>query len=261
MSAKASSPSSATATLPIVASTKDYLVLNKPSMLHSVRLPRGGGSSLSDLLLAHDKSFEAVSDKPEDAGLLQRLDFETSGLIVAARTKAAWEALKKCLQSGAWEKKYLILVEGGFPKRASCDLAIGSPNRNAKKVRVFLQPRKRDRALPANSEFSLIAYDETKSLSLVEATAHSGRRHQIRAHAAQLGFPLLGDTLYGASGSLSDYAPKEGNAPPFILHAWKMAFLDPFTGNRVRYSLQAPEVLYQTPALAQLAQALPESDL
>ncbi|MBX7142816.1 MAG: RluA family pseudouridine synthase [Oligoflexia bacterium] len=258
---KAAERNSCDCNLRIVAQTPHYLVLDKPAMLHSVKLPRGGGVALADALLDFDPSLAKVGDKEGDAGLLQRLDYETSGLIVAARTPAAWQKLRKSLLSKEWEKSYFILVEGQFPNQAICDLALGNSNRNAKIVRAYKVPRKRDRALPAITSFRLLAYDSALNLSLVEARAQSARRHQVRAHAACLGHPLLGDQLYGATRTLTDIGASASQQHSFILHAWRISFKDPFSGATASYSLSAPAVLFQISGLAQLARALPQLDL
>lgn len=213
----------------IIKESKNYLFINKPSGIHSTRLPEGGGESLADLLLKNNPEAESISEKPEDAGLIQRLDFETSGVIVAAKNREAWLKGREILNDEELKKSYLILVEGIFPKKEFAETYLGTPNRGAKKIKIYKsKPAKSARALLGRTEFELVTPLPDKNASLVRATCHRAHRHQVRAHAAFLGFPLLGDVLYGSSKELKEVEVTEQRQ--FFLHAERVAFNDPITG-------------------------------
>ncbi len=202
----------------------DIFAVYKPAGLHSVRLPNGGGLSLADLLLAHDPELRSAARTPEDAGLVQRLDLETSGVVLGAKNRVTWEKLFGALREGAITKHYVALVEGRVDTQREFASYLGSPHRGAKKVKVYLsEPATSVRALYGSTLIQPISYDTVRNETLVRVTASPARRHQVRAHLAYLGHPLVGDTLYGARSALSD-------ARTFFLHAELVSFHHPVTG-------------------------------
>ena len=212
----------------IVFEDEAILVIDKPSGVHSVDLPRGGGVSVARWLREHRAELSAASEKPEDMGLVHRLDFDTSGLLVAAKSRAIWETLRQSLSAGRIEKRYLAVVDGYPLGTQRITGWIGSAARAAKKVRVFSSPPPRKfRVLPADTLFEFSGHSETLGSSLVTATVPTARRHQIRAHAAAWGFPLTGDALYGSARALP---PDIFGARAFFLHAFQLRFPHPRTG-------------------------------
>lgn len=186
----------------IIFENDDFLVINKPSLIHST----GEGSIQEELT----KEFPSSAALPE-AGMLQRLDHETSGALAVAKTFNGLNNWKAAYQNGQITKKYLLLVEGSFPKPQEINGYFGSRHRGSKKV-SFSETKKK-RFLFASTKFE--TFKTAKDLSLLLATTTHGRRHQVRASAAELGFPLIGDDLYG--GNKADH--------PFFLHAYEIEFL------------------------------------
>lgn len=200
--------------------------LSKGACVHSVK---GEGISLADALEVERPMFCEASPNKSDAGLVTRLDFETSGVILGAKTREAWEKLRDLSRRHQIEKRYEIIVEGKAPKAFSVTAAIGAKGRSSKKVKAFLTPPSKSfRALPAITNFSLISYSEKLDASFLQASSRFGRRHQIRVHSALKGFPLIGDTLYGSKKVL----PKDF-LRPFFLHAESVSFTHPFTKKMV----------------------------
>jgi 23S rRNA-/tRNA-specific pseudouridylate synthase len=184
-----------------------------------------GGSSVADLLLAENPSLAQVGTQGTDAGLVTRLDYSTSGVLLGASTSSMWQTLHDTIARGEIDKRYVAWVEGHFPEQLSVTTFIGSPHRGAKKMKVYeRKPAKAARALEGTSHFKLISYDSALDSSLVEISASPARRHQIRVHAAYLGHPLVGDSLYGSSRSL--VAPA-GEPRDFFLHAYRVSFRHP----------------------------------
>ena len=183
----------------IIEETSDFLILYKPSLMHSVL--GKGDASLASWISENIPSVVPFGRRPEDCGLLNRLDYETSGLLVAARSIKAKNSFLFEADRSSIKKRYLFVSrnspeENSFFKRgkARCDLYISQKTPTSKKVTLSKEP-KNSRSQPASTSFTWI---ETNSrFSLYEAEITSGRRHQIRAHAAGLKIPLLNDGLYG----------------------------------------------------------------
>lgn len=225
------------------------LVINKPSGIHSAINPRSQAPSVAAHLLERFPQSQLASKNPLDAGLINRLDFYTSGILLAALEQSCWKLLFEELQQGWIEKHYRAVVEGYAPTKVVIETMIGSPYRRAKKVRVY-QPatKKVSRALPARSEMKRVSFYEQLNCSLVEIVVHCARRHQVRAHAAHIGHPLLGDHLYGSSRSyqslLRQAPPGEPGEPPlFFLQAHQVSFRHPMTKESMLFSLPLPEQL------------------
>lgn len=222
----------------IIYQDKNLLVLNKPAGLHSVRQKGSENFSVAQWLIQKDSSLEQIGNSG-DAGLVQRLDFDTSGLLIAAKDNSIWEALHKLIMQGGLKKYYFCLVEG-IPEEKNIEIKsfIGSPYRRASKVKVYKKnPGKPHRALAAKTNFSLLSFNKKSKFSLFKAEASTARRHQIRAHAAAIGHPLVGDSLYGAKQILDQYDAG------FYLQASFISFLHPLTGKKLEFMLQIPDAI------------------
>jgi len=206
----------------------DLFAVYKPAGVHSVRLPEGGGVSVADALARHDATLIHAAPRPEDCGLIQRLDLETSGVLLGAKNRAMWELLFKALLQGDIKKTYVALVEGELRERTTLSSYIGTPHRGARKVKVYeKEPAKSARALPGTTVFTPIGVPCPKGTTLVTGHASPARRHQVRAHAAHLNHPLVGDSLYGATSALDAFTTQPRQ---FFLHAWQVEFAHPTTG-------------------------------
>lgn len=177
--------------LDIVFEDNSLLVVNKPAGL--VVHPAAGnwsGTLLNGLL----HYFPALSGVPR-AGIVHRLDKDTSGLMVVAKTLEAQTDLVRQLQARTVKREYLALVWGKPNLSGTIDLPMARHPRDRIKMAVSDSPS----AKPALTHFQRIAAGvlDGKSVSLVECQLETGRTHQIRVHMAQLGFPLVGDVLYG----------------------------------------------------------------
>lgn len=209
----------------------DIFAVYKPAGMHSVQLPKGGGSSIADELLKHTPSLSQASKQSGDAGLIHRLDESTSGILLGATTRPVWDMLFQALLAGEIHKTYGLIVEGQFTGTRAITSWLGSPHRGAKKVKVYeKEPADWARALEGTTTFTARSYLLDHDATILEAVASPARRHQVRAHAAHLGFPLLGDTLYGSTRTLADMsrAPRD-----FFLHAQQVNFTHPLTNEKI----------------------------
>lgn len=204
--------------------------LSKPSNIHSVINNNIENDSIAATLLEQYPELECVNKK-EDAGLLNRLDFETSGILYGT-WKREYVDLFKSLQDDVI-KLYFAVVEGKA-KNIELETYIGSVYRGSKKVKVYSLDKNPKRALIGKSKIEIVCYNKEKNLSLVKVYVVQARRHQIRAHLGYLGCPLLGDDLYGAKMKVCDCFSendfKLNNIeifPKFLLHNEKLRIKNP----------------------------------
>lgn len=175
--------------LDVLYENDDLAVIDKPAgmVVHPAYGHRSG--TLVNAVLARWPSIAAWGE-PERAGIVHRLDKETSGVIVVAKTPEVLEALRALFKERAVEKRYLALVEGApDTPDGIIDAPIGRDPNQRKRMAVARDGRE------AVTEFHVIEqYDE---FSLVEVFPKTGRTHQIRVHLAFIGHPVVGDTVYG----------------------------------------------------------------
>lgn len=213
----------------------DFLAVDKPSALHSV-----GGES-SDTLASWIREFRVLPlGEDFEFGIMQRLDFETQGLVLVAKSPGAYAKLKDLLKGSLVVKTYYALVEGEFEDAAAVCGYIGAKSRSAKKVTITNEMPKHGRALYAETDFKFIKHLPGLNCSLVRAETVKGRRHQIRVSAASLGNPLIGDELYGSTQKL----PEGVLASRFYLVAAGLSFVSPFSGLPVciKTTIKPPEL-------------------
>ena len=226
--------------LEILYEDDEIFVIAKQAGIHSVMTAGSSSPSVAALLLGAHEGLGGVGKRPEDAGLVQRLDYETSGCLIGAKHKAAWQRLYADLRAGRIDKSYLAIVEGALVERIEVESLIGSPYRRAGKVRVAPLDSAQKRMQPARSLFERIAHLPREDLSLVRAHAAAARRHQLRAHLAWLGHPLAGDALYGSRRTL----PAPAGAS-FMLHAAEVSLPPAPGGAALRICAPAPEIVKQ----------------
>jgi 23S rRNA pseudouridine1911/1915/1917 synthase len=178
----------------ILASTNEYLVLHKPGNLHSHPLCYTDKNTLLNFL-AQSEQWDVLGVNPAsyDRGLIYRLDFETSGLMLVARNEKFFHLLRDGFRDRMKRKIYWAIVEGDFDRDGSHTHYFRATGIRGAKQKVD------DHAHPDADEGQLtvqkILYKDGKSLLVVNL--RTGLRHQIRAQLAALGFPILGDELYG----------------------------------------------------------------
>lgn len=199
---------------------EDLLLLDKPAGWH-VFPARDRPHSVWTVLRERHPELAALGSAHEGS-IVHRLDRETSGLLVAARSQPAYRNLRAQFTSHTIAKEYLALVEGSIHEPYEIDLPLGARYRGSRKVSVFSQDRRGKRLhgiCPALTRVDPLAAGE--AFSLVRITIRTGMRHQIRAHLAHSGHPIANDLLYDAR-PLGD---RHGTR--FALHAWCIHMLHP----------------------------------
>jgi 23S rRNA pseudouridine1911/1915/1917 synthase len=214
--------------LPIVYEDSHLIVINKPAGL--VVHPAAGNWSgtLLNGLLHH---FPAIAGVPR-AGIVHRLDKDTTGLLVVAKTLEAHTNLVRQLQERTVHREYLALVWGIPRASGRVDAPIGRHPRDRLKMAALNGTS----AKPAVTHFSRLADGQLEQhrVSLVRCELETGRTHQIRVHMQSLGFPLVGDSVYGKQ-HLAAYFPRQA------LHAFRLGLTHPHTGDACEWEAPLPE--------------------
>jgi 23S rRNA pseudouridine1911/1915/1917 synthase len=174
-----------------------YVVVDKPAGMPSHPLREGELGTLANALVARYPEMRGVGYRKREPGILHRLDTDTSGVMLAARDQETFETLRRQLQAGEIEKRYLARCQGIVPAPIVIDLPIANDPRDRRRVRVCNDPREIKRLRARSARTEVLSSSPAEHGSLVEVRAYNARRHQIRAHLASIGHPLLGDTLYG----------------------------------------------------------------
>lgn len=213
--------------LPIVFEDEHILVINKPPGL--VVHPAAGNwqGTLLNGLLAHDPVFTHLPR----AGIVHRLDKDTSGLMVVAKTLQAHTHLIRQLQARSVKRLYRAIVCGVPRVDGTVNAPIGRDTRQRTRMAVSSQGKE------AITHYRLL--EMFPGCSLVECALETGRTHQIRVHMAHLGHPLVGDSTYlgGRRHPLPEPAAHFGRQ---ALHARQLGLIHPATGEPMRWTAQAP---------------------
>jgi 23S rRNA pseudouridine1911/1915/1917 synthase len=226
-------------------------IVNKPPGL--VVHPAAGnwsGTLLNGLLYRYGA---AAAGLPR-AGIVHRLDKDTSGLMVVARGLQAQTELVRQLQARSVKRRYLALVWGTPPIEGRIDAPLGRDPRDRIRMAVVTGASGK----PARTYFRTVASAvwEGQTVSAVQCDLETGRTHQIRVHLAHLGNPLLGDPLYGtARGRRSVHALPNGFARQ-ALHAWQLGLIHPDTGAARAWKVAVPDDMAQLAREVGLAEAL-----
>lgn len=201
----------------------DIVVVDKPALRPVHPSPGHEANSLTEELVRTRPEMSAIGSV-ERPGVVHRLDIDTSGVMVFAKTPRAYRALRIAFESHADIRKTYLAVTHGVPKKpaGTCTTPVG-----------------RDR-LSAITHWKVLG--RVGALALVEFTIETGRMHQIRIHAAELGAPIVGDALYGdkARDRALKHRPKRT-----LLHAVQLEFDHPVTHRRLSFTAPPPaDIVY-----------------
>ncbi len=212
--------------LDVVYEDEDVLVINKPAGL--VVHP-GNGNWQGTLLNALLHHCATLAELPR-AGIVHRLDKDTSGLLMVAKTLQAQTDLVRQLQARTVKRDYLAVVHGLVTDVGEVEAPVGRDPRSRTRMAVVRSGR------PALTRYKVIR--RFAGATLLECSLATGRTHQIRVHMQSLGHPLLGDPVYGGSrGGGSRVAPIRRQA----LHATRLEFMHPVSGARKCFSAPPPQ--------------------
>jgi len=236
-------------------------VVNKPAgmMVHAGSGQNEDARSKGTLVNALLYRFKALSSTGGDLrpGIVHRLDKDTSGLIVVAKNDRAHAALGAMFSERLVKKTYVALVEGDV-KRDKGTITAAVSRDPVRRTRMTTQPNENARS--AVSHYEVVRRIATRfgRFTLVRVRIETGRTHQIRVHMASIGHSVVGDTLYGGAGQLTDQQAMQAaktkaarrNAQPErlrlgrnFLHAARLEFAHPITGKQLELEAPLPEEL------------------
>ncbi len=216
--------------LTVVHEDSALIVIDKPAGMVVHPAPGNPDATLVNALISHCGDSLSGIGGVLRPGIVHRLDKDTSGLMVAAKTDAAHRALSEQFAKRTLSRMYLALVRGlPNPPKGVITGNIGRSPANRKKMAVLDEGRPGGR--PAVTHYRVLKSFGGPT-SLLECRLETGRTHQIRVHLTHKGHPLIGDRLYGGA-----------KTPPFprqALHAYKLAFLHPDSGETMRFEVALP---------------------
>src|SRR5271165_250650 len=225
---------------------EELLVIDKPAglVVHPAAGHRSG--TLVNALIAHCGASLSGVGGTARPGIVHRLDKDTSGLLVVAKTDAAHRGLSELFadhgRTGSLEREYLAFVWGGFDAAAGkVDAAIARHPRHREKMATASE----DRGRRAITHWRLV--EGFGPASLIACRLETGRTHQIRVHMASIGHPLLGDSVYGAGFKTKAAQLTEGARSALAalarqaLHAAVLGFEHPITGEPLRFVRSPPQ--------------------
>jgi 23S rRNA pseudouridine1911/1915/1917 synthase len=217
--------------LDVVYEDDDLLVVNKPAGLVVHPSPGHWSGTLVNALLARDTVYGGIAGV-ERPGIVHRLDRDTSGLLIVAKSDAAQASLMAQLKARRVKKTYVALVQGSVQAAVGrVEAPIGRDPKNRKRMAVVPDGRPSVTGYRVRERFA--------GWTLLEVDLVTGRTHQIRVHLAAIGHPVAGDPVYGTGTARRG---PEGLERLF-LHAWRLVFASPSTGDLVRLEAALPDSL------------------
>jgi len=212
----------------IIYEDDDLLVVDKPAGLTVHPAPGHTSHTLVNALLSHLPHLADTGDSLRP-GIVHRLDKDTSGLMLVAKNSKAQEHLIGQFKLRSVTKAYMVLVKGHLtPETGVIEANIGRDPRNRKKMAVVEGGRE------ASTEYKVVKY--IGDYTLVEVRLRTGRTHQIRVHLSAIGFPVVGDKVYGVRSPILSRQ---------FLHACRLGFSLPSTGEYIEFKSELPADLEQ----------------
>ena len=213
---------------------RDYLIINKPSNL--IMHP-GAGSNNGTLANGLLYKYPELENIPR-AGIVHRLDKDTSGVLLVARTEKFRNYFVQELQERKVKKNYIAAVVGKIIGSLAIDDPIGRDKNN--RTKMSIRP-------DGKEAYSFIKLEEDfNNYSLLDVSIKTGRTHQIRVHLASKKLPIIGDKTYNPSGNIAKNTPKQlidliRNFPRQALHSSKLSFVDPETHEDISFDAPIPQ--------------------
>jgi 23S rRNA pseudouridine1911/1915/1917 synthase len=228
----------ASLSVPIVYEDSSLLVLNKPAGMATHGFSGRSTATLANFLAAMRPELCHVGKSRWEPGLVHRLDRETSGLLLVAKTQAAFEALRNQFRRRQITKQYLALVWGETEATGAISYPLVHDPRDPRRMRALVQSvplAKKLKRWRAVTRLRKLA--EGERLTLLEVEMETGVTHQIRVHLAAIGHAIVADTLYGAAGSATFGLRRH------FLHARSLEFFHPEKRVTMHINAELPEDL------------------
>lgn len=216
--------------LDILFEDEHILVLHKEHGMVVHPAPGNPDGTLVNALLHHCKGRLSGIGGVERPGIVHRLDKDTSGCLVVAKTDIAHQSLTTQFSERSTMEKLYLAVTHGIPTKEKDTIFthIGRHPVNRQKMAVINPPGGKT----AITDYKTLATDPATKTALILCHLHTGRTHQIRVHMHHLGTPILGDPIYGKKHELP--------TPRLLLHAWQLTFNHPVTGKKLHFTAPPP---------------------
>lgn len=215
--------------VPVLYVDDDIIAVNKPAGLPVFTAPGRVAGTLTEVALRSGVSLYE-GEGVELPGVVHRLDKDTSGVMVLARSPAGWSCFKRELANHVAQKQYLALVRGTFTERSGrIDVPIGAVH-----SRGLLLRQADSSGRPSTTDFEVIQRFGSQA-SLLRIQIETGRTHQIRVHCSYIGHPVLGDYTYGYRTQRNVGIERQ------MLHAFALSFVAPRSGVQVRVVAALPQ--------------------
>ena len=214
--------------LDIVYEDKHMLVVNKPQGM--VVHPAAGNycGTLVNALMAHCGDNLSGINGEIRPGILHRIDKDTSGLLIVAKDDKAHLGLSEQIKAHSLTREYICLVHGRIKEDSgTIDAPIGRDPKDRKKMTITHKNSK-------NAVTHFFVLERFEKYTLVKCRLETGRTHQIRVHMSKNGHPIVGDPVYGRK-------KEEFKLKGQLLHAWKVGFIHPITGEYMEFEREVPE--------------------
>jgi 23S rRNA pseudouridine1911/1915/1917 synthase len=221
----------------IIYEDSSILVVDKPAGIATHGFSGRDTDTLANFLLAKRPNLVNIGKSRWEAGLVQRLDRETSGLIIVAKTQAAFDQLRLQLRRRQVSKRYFALVWGSTKAERLIDIPLAHDPRDSRRMQpaTALSRVKKKRFWQAVTRFRKIG--EAHGLSLLEVEMTTGVTHQIRVHLAAIGHAIVGDSIYGST------TKETFGLNRHFLHAGRLEFPHPDDGRVVKLNAKLPSEL------------------
>lgn len=216
--------------LEILYEDEDVAVVNKPCGMVVHPAPGNETGTLVNALLYAMDDLSGIGGVKRP-GIVHRLDKDTSGLLMIAKNDQAHESLSEQLRERTMDKRYLAVVDGEMKEPSG---RIEQPVARSKKDRKKM-------AIDPEGRYALTEWtlkENLRGAALLEVHILTGRTHQIRVHMQSIHHPVAGDPIYGAKNGVK--------APRLMLHAWRLSFTHPRTGERLSFCAELPEAFART---------------
>ncbi|KZY56223.1 pseudouridine synthase, partial [Erythrobacter sp. HI0063] len=223
--------------LTIVFEDDQLVVVDKPAgmVVHPAAGNRDG--TLVNALLHHCRGRLSGINGVERPGIVHRIDKDTSGLLVVAKTDAAHEGLARQFADHSIHRRYLAVCAGHpNPAEGTIDARLGRSDRDRKKMAVLAKDSSRGKH--AVTHYRLV--QRLAHAALIECRLETGRTHQVRVHCASIGHPLLGDPVYGRTPKPLRELLARLDFTRQALHAAELGFVHPTTGETVEFRAELP---------------------
>jgi len=229
--------------LNILFEDKDIIVIDKPAKMVVHPSETGGhieGTLVNALLYHCGAGLTGISGELRP-GIVHRLDKDTSGVLIVAKTDVAMQSLMKQFATRKVQKKYIALVRGRIsPAKAVIDSPIGRSLRDRKKMAISDKGRNAITEYTLKKVYKMGEGNLMEYYSLVDVNIKTGRTHQIRVHLNAIGFPVVGDIVYGDPKVNKKFQEKFGLNRQF-LHAAKLTVTHPTIGKKMSFESKLPK--------------------